>query len=421
MELRTCVFCGTEYDKSHGRCPVCGKGDVEAEPQGERKRRTMSSSSGARVAPRGKKRAQSSKKQGGSQLGWAVACILLGIGVLAGIVVFFSTMSFFEEGFDFNAIPTLLSANPEYDYDAQDQLELEQQIQQNQQPEQLPEQQTPAASVVTDPDSKACTALTINQNAVPLDEIGAKVFLTAVARPSDCEDPILFSSTNEAVVTVTEGGMLTAVGPGVADVLVTCGSITQVCTVTCDFVSDIPEEDPDETTDGEHAMKLNLEDFTLFSPGEEAVLSVEHAPEDAVITYQSSDSQVASVDEKGVVTAVKAGQATITVTVNGETMTCIVRCNLEKSAEDDYTGPFAVKNEYGSTGDATFVRSGESCTLTLKDANGKEVSGLTWATSNGAVCSVDANGKVTATGAGMATVSTVFGGETYKFTIRCNF
>ena len=25
MELKTCEFCGTEYDESQGKCPLCGK------------------------------------------------------------------------------------------------------------------------------------------------------------------------------------------------------------------------------------------------------------------------------------------------------------------------------------------------------------------------------------------------------------
>lgn len=416
MELRTCVFCGTEYDRSRGVCPVCGKPEEGSANQSESRKRKITSSSGARVASRGRR---ATKRTSGPQWPWALLCIVLGFAVVAGIVVFFSTMSFFEEGFDFNAIPTLLEQNPEYNYDAQDSLEQMQQTVQQPEPE---VQQPSAPAVVTAPDSKSCTALTINQNTVTLDEAGAKVFLTAVARPSDCEDPILFSSQDETVVTVTDGGMLMAIGPGMADVIVSCGSVTQVCTVICDFVTAQPEQDPENDPDEEAVYRLDKVDFTLFEVGEEATLTVENAPDDAVISFKSSDSNIASVDDKGVVKAVKKGQATITATVDGTELTCIVRCNLEETPQaSSYTGPLVIKNEYGSTGDATFVRAGEKCTLSLKDANGKSVTGLTWTTSNGSVCSVDSEGKVTAVGSGMATVSTVFGGETYKFTIRCNF
>ena len=59
---------------------------------------------------------------------------------------------------------------------------------------------------------------------------------------------------------------------------------------------------------------------------ETGTIDVEYEPNNArkKITFESSDESVATVDKDGVVTGIKAGTATITVSVNGETDTCAV-------------------------------------------------------------------------------------------------
>ena len=56
-----------------------------------------------------------------------------------------------------------------------------------------------------------------------------------------------------------------------------------------------------------------------MDPGETA--SVEVVGSSAPVTWSSSDSQIATVDASGVVTAVSSGKATITASVEGQTLT----------------------------------------------------------------------------------------------------
>ena len=404
MELRTCEFCGTEYHTDQQACPICGRSAVaEPEQPAKQKRRLASTAGGARVA--GKQ-----KKSQGSRLKWGVLCIVLGAAVLAGVVYFFSLMDFFDPNFDFNAIPTRIDSSPsEEDLTIQKPAEEE-----PQEPEQTP---------AIDPDSKACTGLTISQSAVTMDEQGGRIFLTAVARPSDCEDPIRYSSTDETVVTVSDSGMITAIGPGTADVIVSCGTITQTCSIVCEFEVEEPEPEPEpepETTEPEQtaAPALNLEDFTLFYPEEKAALTVSNVPDGAKVSYVSSNAAVVTVDESGNVTAVGDGTATITVTVGDVKLTCIARCKLNSSTESgasgEYTGPFSLSHT-----DVTLSYSGESFTLTLKDSAGKTVSGVGWFASNGAV-TISGN-SIKAVSSGTATVSCVYNGTTYSCIVRCSF
>ena len=56
-----------------------------------------------------------------------------------------------------------------------------------------------------------------------------------------------------------------------------------------------------------------------MDPGETA--SVEVVGSSAPVTWSSSDSQIATVDASGVVTAVSSGKTTITAAVDGQTLT----------------------------------------------------------------------------------------------------
>ena len=361
---------------------------------------------------------------------WAVICAVLGLAVVAGIVVFFVKMDYFREGFDLNAIPT----NITQPVDTQDEPEEDQQ-------EDTTEEQIEEEPVT---DKKICTGLALSQEQVTMDEEGERIFLTAAVTPEDCDDEILYTSTDETVVTVSESGIITAVGPGEAQIIISCGTFSEVCEVTCTFgEEEKPEEETqeqteettedsqteEETTQTETQQEqpvvapaaLSTEDFTLFYPGEETYLSVKNVPEGAAVSYVSSNAGVVTVTNDGKVTAVGNGQATITVTVGETTLTCIARCNFDSTTEGGapakpaYTGPFALNYT-----DITFQFVGEVLNLKLTDSTGAVVTGLSWVTANGSVCTVS-DGKVTALGSGYTTVSTTYNGTTYSCIIRTSF
>ena len=117
---------------------------------------------------------------------------------------------------------------------------------------------------------------------------------------------LVWSSSDEAVTTVDETGKVTAVGAGTAEITVALedGNISS----TCEVKVVVPAE-------GVTAPEtLNLE----VNGENTAQLDVKATPEDATdvtFTYESSNPEVATVDENGVVTAVANGEADITVTM----------------------------------------------------------------------------------------------------------
>ena len=194
-------------------------------------------------------------------------------------------------------------------------------------------------------------------------------------------------------------------------ITVSCGTQSATCLVTCDF--SFTEQTGTEQT---QPPELNNTDMTFFSPGEQFTLVVLNLPEEQEVTFVSADPQIASVSGTGVVTAMGSGITTVTATAGGQNYSCIVRCNLDDSAESADPEAMCTISHF----DVTMSIVGEYFRLSLKDADGNKVSGLSWSSSDNSVCSVDANGVVTAVGRGTAYVSTTYQGVSYECIVRCN-
>lgn len=115
-----------------------------------------------------------------------------------------------------------------------------------------------------------------------------------------------WTSSDEEVATVDENGLVTAVEAGTADITVSVPD-TEL-TSTCKVTVTVPVEGvqvPDE-------MQLTINGTTSKEIGAKLV------PEDATgvqLMYKSSDENIATVDENGVVTAVANGECVITTSV----------------------------------------------------------------------------------------------------------
>lgn len=73
-----------------------------------------------------------------------------------------------------------------------------------------------------------CTGITLNQASVTVTD---SVTLIATAMPSNTTDSIIWSSSDERVVTV-DGGVVSAVSNGTATITATCGNYSASCSVT---------------------------------------------------------------------------------------------------------------------------------------------------------------------------------------------
>src|SRR6266513_2842283 len=116
-----------------------------------------------------------------------------------------------------------------------------------------------------------------------------------------------------------------------------------------------------------------------------------------VITWQSSNGAVASVNGSGLVTAVAKGAATITATSEGQSGTAVVTVSNVPVASVTVT-PASASVQQGAT---------VQLTATPRDANGTALSGrvVTWGSNNTAVATVSSSGLVSGAGAGSATIT----------------
>ena len=134
----------------------------------------------------------------------------------------------------------------------------------------------------------------------------------ATITPSNATDKTeSYNSSNPMIASVTEEGIVSAIAIGEATITISVDGKSAQFTLTVEKIAVESVTLPDEWKDG-YTMPLS---GTLELAGKAAVL-----PENAsnrAESYDSSDKEVATVSAKGVVTPLKAGKTTISITIDG--------------------------------------------------------------------------------------------------------
>ncbi len=218
---------------------------------------------------------------------------------------------------------------------------------------------------------------------------GEEITLTATVGPEDATDKsVSWSTSNKNVATVDSNGTVRGVGKGQARITVRSGNVSAQCTVTVTM-----------PVEGISLDKTSL----VIGRGNTATLKATVTPADASdksIVWSSSDASVASVSDKGVVTAIKKGKAVITANASGHTASCNVEVN-------------APVTEITLSESSLKLKRGETYTLvaTVNPADADDPT-VVWSTSNSSVAKVDANGKITAVSSGNAVIKASSGSIT---------
>ena len=171
------------------------------------------------------------------------------------------------------------------------------------------------------------TGVTLNKDSLILD-LGGEETLTAAITPDNATNKnVTWESDNENVATV-ENGVVTAVGAGTATITVTTedGSFTDTCQVTVKEAANVP------------VTSVSLDKTTLeLTEGETAQLTATVLPDNATnkaVTWSTSNASIATVDANGLVTAVSAGTATITVTTEDGSFTAKCTVTVREDVPD---------------------------------------------------------------------------------------
>ena len=160
----------------------------------------------------------------------------------------------------------------------------------------------------------AVTGVTLDQSTLAINT-GATATLVATVNPTDATNKnVTWSSDNTAIATVDANGMVTAVAAGVANITVTTedGSFTASSEVTVA-----------NATVAVTGVTLDQSTLSLAVDGTATLVATVN-PTDATnknVTWSSDNTGIATVDANGVVTAIAAGSATITVTTEDGSFT----------------------------------------------------------------------------------------------------
>ncbi len=232
--------------------------------------------------------------------------------------------------------------------------------------------------------SATCDVVVQNRPTVAIDEtaanvwIGESVNLNAAATPAGAI--ITWTSSDNAVATVANG-VVTTHKAGTATITASVyGGATDTVVIT---VAKKPT-----VAIAEQSINLYCE--------QTKTLTTTVDPQDSAVVWTSSDNTVATV-ANGVVTALKAGSATITATVDGGNFaTCVVNVANKPTIRLDKT--------------AANVWTGE--TVTLNATVSPQGTAVVWTSSDNTVATVQ-NGVVTTRKAGVATITATVDGGNY--------
>ena len=179
-------------------------------------------------------------------------------------------------------------------------------------------------------EESAATGISLNPTSINFKGFN-KSMIYANITPSDAEPTLTWASTDRNVAVFSgsgTSGMVTAVGPGTCQIIATTDNgLSASCTVTV----------PSSSSGSD--LNISLPSEKTMQVGDREKLNYTLTPSGANVSLQwsSTNSSVASVDQKGYVTAKTAGTTTIMVKASSATATCWITVEDDdvSSSEDD--------------------------------------------------------------------------------------
>ena len=229
------------------------------------------------------------------------------------------------------------------------------------------------------------SGISISENSLTMN-VGSIAALQASTLPLETSDgQIEWSSSNDMIASVDNEGTIKAIGRGNCTIKATSvdGGVTASCEVTV-------IQPVESVTLEQHNMTMKVGDtanlYALVAPT---------TADNKTLIWSSSDEEVATVDEKGNITALKGGTVTIKV-VSEDNQEATDVCNVVIS--QPVTGVNIDKS--------TITLEGIGATATLTSTiipEGASNTEVKWTSSNESVCIVS-NGTVVAVGEGTCVI-----------------
>lgn len=283
---------------------------------------------------------------------------------------------------------------------------------------------TATVSCIVNGMERASCTVNVAADAVPLTDItlsgetivsvGKTAPLTYKLAPSDATvtEPVTWVSSDPSIARVDDDGLVTGVSQGNAVITASIGGISAQHSIT------VPEYVP------LRSISLSQAELTLTkdSPTAQILLTKEPANASAdAAAWSSSNSDIVTVDQTGTVTAVGAGSATITASIEGRNAVCTVTSTLIQPLEGLQFKGQAIGADITETMTVGGTKQLMVYPVPLQ-AGG--LSSVRWTTSMESVAVVK-EGYITAVGPGETTITASItqtdenGTEISSFDIRC--
>ena len=240
----------------------------------------------------------------------------------------------------------------------------------------------------------------------PLTRVGQTVQLTATVRDQNNNAmtgvSVAWKSGNPLVATVSAAGLVTAAGNGTTAITASTGAVTGTVRVTVSGLPETPASvvltpaEPDTLTELGQTLQLTA---TVRDQNNNAMTGVG-------VSWVSNNTEVVTVSETGLITAVGHGMAVIKAsagTVNGDIWIHVFL----------FTGtPYVMTITPTEPDTLTDVGQTLQLTATVREEDGNTLTdvGIAWESTNRLVATVDGTGLVTAVGEGSVSIIAEGGG-----------
>lgn len=233
-------------------------------------------------------------------------------------------------------------------------------------------------------------SIAISQPSAEL-QIGETLLLTATVAPSNASyDGMTWTSTNPKVASVSGAGLVSALSEGNTTITATAGGKAANCSVTVikGFVAVT-------------SISLNKTVLEMIE-GDTETLTASVLPDDATdktVTWTSSDDDVVTVND-GVVSAVSAGEATITAKAGDKTAMCSILVNRDTSNDailfsDVYFKAYCVENfDLNGDGEVSYSEANRVTAIDVKTERIQSLGGVEYFSNlESLICSPDYDGS----------------------------
>ena len=327
-----CPNCGEDYSVTYKRCPFC---DEKADKKPRAQEGGEDQDLLEEGAARGGKRLLGGGRRGGGEGAWttgrivrtalSVVVILAAVGIVVTQVMPLVDRGSQVAGSQPPSTDVVEEVPPSESLPAESGP-----VEASPAPETAPPASEPpetqAPETPEPPSDQTATGLTLSRADFTMnDRYPDPVRLVATLTPAGSTGTVTWTSSDPDVATVDSSGLVSR-GTKNGQTTITASlpdGTSESCTVRCSFTS---ASTPQGASSSSGSLSLNRSDFTLQREGETFRMRVSGTS--STPSWSIGDTSVATVASDGTVTAVGEGHTTLTCSVDGQSLTCIVRCDF---------------------------------------------------------------------------------------------